>query len=297
MTTPTRTSIAGHTYLALRRKARAEGRGTQELLQLHALEAFVERLVLSPHARNLVLKGGVLLAAYAVRRPTRDVDLAAHDLPNDPIAMREVVADIVTQTRDDGWTYGACSAEVIRESEAYSGVRVTVPCELATARIVFHVDVNVGDVVWPAAIAVRIPRLLGGELAVRGYPLSMVVAEKLVTAVQRGTANTRWRDFADLLLLIRTHAMDAALTRGSIQRVAESRAAALVALSTVLRGYAALAQAKWSAWVRKQDLTDRLPAAFEPVLAEIQRFADPLLSSEDSLRNWDPASGAWTRSE
>lgn len=32
----------------------------------------------------------------------------------------------------------------------------------------------------------------------------MVLAEKLVTAVQRGTANTRWRDFADVYLLTHT---------------------------------------------------------------------------------------------
>jgi hypothetical protein len=45
-----------------------------------------------------------------------------------------------------------------------------------------------------------VPRLLGGSITVRGYPLSMVFAEKIVTAVQRGTVNTRWRDYADIVL-------------------------------------------------------------------------------------------------
>ena len=73
---PTRASKAGQAYLAIQRKARADDRSTDELLQLAALEAFVDRLSTSARARDLVLKGGVLLAAYELRRrPTRDVDL------------------------------------------------------------------------------------------------------------------------------------------------------------------------------------------------------------------------------
>lgn len=45
--------------------------------------------------------------------------------------------------------------------------------------------------------------LRGGEIVVRGYPLAMVHAEKIVTALVRGTANTRWRDFADLYLFLK----------------------------------------------------------------------------------------------
>jgi hypothetical protein len=44
-----------------------------------------------------------------------------------------------------------------------------------------------------------LPRLRGGEpIELRGYPIHMVHAEKIVTAIQRGTANTRWRDFGDV---------------------------------------------------------------------------------------------------
>jgi hypothetical protein len=58
------------------------------------------------------------------------------------------------------------------------------------------VDVNFGDPIWPEPELVVMPRLLGGELVLRGYPLVMIYAEKLVTSLQRGAANTRWRDFA-----------------------------------------------------------------------------------------------------
>jgi len=41
-----------------------------------------------------------------------------------------------------------------------------------------------------------------------GYPIETVLAEKLVTMVAVGQVNTRERDFADVLLLTDTHAID-----------------------------------------------------------------------------------------
>jgi hypothetical protein len=216
-------------YLALQRKARADGRSTDELLQLAALEAFVDRLSTSARARDVVLKGGVLLAAYELRRPTRDVDLSATRVSNDVASVRALIDEILGEPRDDGWIYGASSAEDIREADVYSGVRVTVPCALARARIVFHVDVNIGDVVWPPPVTVSLPRLLGeAPIEVAGYSLSMILAEKLVTAVQRGIANTRWRDFADVYLMTGKHVVAGREVRESIRRVALHRRAVLV---------------------------------------------------------------------
>jgi hypothetical protein len=200
VTRPTRATLAGRTYLDLQNVARRTNRPTDELHQLYALEAFLARLAASPNRDRLVLKGGVLLAAYDARRPTRDVDLQAQRLPNG----LEDVLDMVRQTAvvpiEDGLVFDPQTARAtpIRDEDAYGGVRVQLTGTLATARPALHVDVNVGDPVHPAPSQVAVPRLLGGELVLRGYPLPMVLAEKIVTAVQRGTANTRWRDYADL---------------------------------------------------------------------------------------------------
>ena len=74
---------AGDAYLDLKSQARRTGRPTQELLQLYVLEGFLARLATSDLRNRLVLKGGVLLAAFGSRRPTRDVDLAGLDVAND----------------------------------------------------------------------------------------------------------------------------------------------------------------------------------------------------------------------
>ena len=97
---------------------------------------------------------------------------------------------------------------------------------------------NVGDPINPAPQRVAIPKLLGGELHVLGYPLAMVHAEKIVTAVGRGVANTRWRDFGDLYVLSRRHDVIGAELATALATVATHRGIALQPLAVVLAGYA-----------------------------------------------------------
>ena len=50
---------------------------TQEYMIRHLHESFLDRLGRSGHGDDFVLKGGILLAAYGVRRPTKDADANA----------------------------------------------------------------------------------------------------------------------------------------------------------------------------------------------------------------------------
>jgi hypothetical protein len=171
---------------------------------------------------------------------------------------------------------------------------VSLTATLATAKLALHVDINIGDPVWPAPETVELPRLLGGTISLSGYPLTMVLAEKIITAMQRGTANTRWRDFADLYLLSDRHDVDGDELQRALAEVASFRAAALGPLLDVLDGYAASAQARWSAWRRKQLLDDRLPAVFADVLDTVISFADPALIGDAAGRHWDSTTSTWT---
>jgi hypothetical protein len=128
----------------------------------------------------------VLLAAYESRRPTRDIDLAGLHLANDAEQIKTRVCEVAALRIADGLAFdtSATSAAVIRDQDTYSGVRVGLAAQLATARLTFHVDVNVGDPIWPAPVMLSLPRLLGGALNLVAYPLSMVHDEKIVTAIQ-----------------------------------------------------------------------------------------------------------------
>jgi len=291
-----RTSVAGARYLDLQRKARQTGRPTDELIQLYALECFLDRLTQSAFASNLVLKGGVLLAALDARRPTRDIDLAASALRNTEAEILTVVRVIAGISIEDGIEFDPeqATAEVIREEHEYSGVRVTLGGTLSRAMIRLHVDVNVGDPIWPEPQHVSLPRLLDGVLLVRGYPLEMVLAEKVATAIARGTANTRWRDFVDLYVLAMRHLVNGATLHASLNRVAQYRKLALAPLASVLAGYPEIAQTRWAAWLKKQRLEATIPTEFSVVLDNVISFADPIISGQArALGSWDPAQRRW----
>lgn len=293
---PTRATVAGRAYLDLQNLARRTGRPTDELHQVYALEGFLARLAQSAYAGKLVLKGGVLLAAYAARRPTRDVDLQGRWISNDTDQVLGIVRGIAAQHLDDGLVFDAASAsaEMIRDDDVYSGVRVSLTGSLSAARLTFHVDVNVGDPIWPDPQPIKLPRLLDGEIVVTGYPLPMVYAEKLVTALQRGVANTRWRDFADVYLLSERHDVDGDELAVAVQRVAEYREVALAPLSQALEGYATLAQPRWAAWRRKHRLDDRLPQNFDVVLQRAFALADAAVSGISRSQTWIARASAWT---
>lgn len=287
-------TTAGQRYLALQREARRTGRPTDELLLLYALECFLDRLAHSRFVDKFVLKGGMLLAALGARRPTRDIDFSARALSNDTDDMLRLVREIVSITLDDGLAFNPLSAtaETIREEDEYSGVRVTLAGTLSRATVHLHVDVNIGDPIWPEPQDIELPRLLEGALTVRGYPLEMVLAEKIVTAIARGTANTRWRDFLDIYILARQHSISGETLHQSLRRVADHRDIALEPLATALAGYAEIAQQKWLAWLKKQQLDATVPHEFAAVLDTVIGFADPALAA-NITGTWNPNSRVW----
>jgi len=156
-----------------------------------------------------------------------------------------------------------------------------------------HVDVNVGDPIWPEPEVVLLPGLRGGEgIELVGYPLHGVHAEKLVTAVQCGTPNTRWRDFADVWTLSNRHPVAGSDLQSAVERVAHYRRAQLIPLRVVLDGYAGIGQAKWRRGAGATTTSicpSRLPRPLTAVIA----FADPVLAGEVGEQSWNPKARVW----
>ncbi|MFT4187357.1 MAG: nucleotidyl transferase AbiEii/AbiGii toxin family protein [Aeromicrobium sp.] len=292
---PARDSPSGRAYNDLRNLARRQGRDPAEFFTLYALEGFLARLADSEHADGFVLKGGVLMAAFASRRPTRDIDLAAIALSNDVAEAEQRVRDIIGRPRDDGLDFDLSSVvgEPIRDEADYSGVRVTFVAGLSTARVQIHVDVNFGDPIWPAPVETELPLLLGGTLRLQGYPDHMVLAEKIVTAVERASQNTRWRDFVDIASMASTREIEYDLLRDAVKVVAECRGVAVRPLGPLVTPMGESAQRKWMAWRRKQRLESSTSAELSALLDACVAFADPVLRGESPGSRWSPEARRW----
>lgn len=297
--TPSRDTPAGRAYNDLRNLARKQKRDPAEYITLYALEGFLTRLAASDSAADFVLKGGVLMAAFAERRPTRDIDFAARGFTNDIPEVEQRVRSILAIPRDDGLEFDVDSVggEQIRDEADYTGVRVKITARLATAQIALHVDVNFGDPIWPAPTEASLPLLLGGTLRLLGYPDHMVLAEKIVTALERGEQNTRWRDFTDLAAIARTRSVDGSDFQEAIGVVANYRQVVLEPLGPLLSAMPALAQRKWEVWRRKQRLVTSTPVSFADLLETCITFSEPVLANSVASLRWSPTSQAWVRRE
>lgn len=282
-------------YRDLQRLAKARYAGnTDALLVLYAVEGFLRRLAASPYAENLVLKGGMLMAAQGARRVTRDADLSTRGLSNDEAALKAVVATIASRPADDGLSFdvGTITSEIMREDDAYHGVRVKLDTRLATARPRVALDFSFGDP--GSSIPVSLPGLLGDAVELRAYPVELSIAEKVATMMSRADTNTRDRDFADVWVLTRQHAIDAREFQTMLDDIAKHRGHDLVPLSDAL-AHMPDRQAPYERMLRRNAYEQALPTEWPALLQDIQRFVDPLVADASGhLQRWDPASLAWT---
>jgi predicted nucleotidyltransferase component of viral defense system len=293
-----RASTAGRAYLDLQQMARLRGRPTQELLLTYVLERFLFRVSRSVYRDRLVLKGGMLLAVLGSRRPTGDVDLLARAIDNDVAAIADVVRTVLSVAVDDGVTYqlDEMTTQVIRDAALYSGVRLSVPSRIERAKVVLRLDVNVGDPVTPHPVDVQYPALLDRPFHLLGYPLATILAEKVVTIIERGVATTRERDFADVVVLSRRYQIAASELLAAMNATAEYREAVLRPLAALLGSLGTERQQAWSTFIASAGLEGLVPGSYSDAINLVAMFIDPLLDGSVQSGQWDPHSGSWVKS-
>lgn len=194
-------------------RARARGEDFQFQLDRFAVERLLYRLSMSPYRDQLLLKGAMLFALWFEQphRPTRDADFLGLGAP-DPVRLASLVRGLCEMSSDDGLHFDPASIVVapIREAASYEGLRLRLLALLGNARCHVQWDVGFGDAVTPAPSDADYPVLLDGfpPANLRVYPRETVFSEKLEAMASLGIANSRMKDYFDLLALVREGAMD-----------------------------------------------------------------------------------------
>ena len=281
----------------LQAKARAEhGSNTQPLLVVYAVESFLRRLAISQYARQMVLKGGMLMAANDIRRMTRDADLSTHGVSNNAEHVCQVIAEIAAldPSPHDGIVINpeSIKAEVMRAVAEYQGVRCKLVAKLANARIPFALDLSFGD---PGqATEIELESVVDRPaVPLQAYPLALNLAEKIVTAMQRREVSTRDRDFADLWVTSRRHRLDAGELRRHIKTVAHHRGQPIISLGEALANMPDRQQS-YTAMVARMLYLSPPPGRWTDQIADVVEFADPLIADDyNTLSYWDPEQLSW----
>lgn len=104
------------------------------------------------------------MAAYNLRRATRDLDVQALAVDNDADTVAALVREICQIDHDDGVTLDLDRLDVrsIREGGTYEGLRLRIPAALGRAQLVLRLDVNVGDPIPPRPPVWTIRNCLAG---------------------------------------------------------------------------------------------------------------------------------------
>ncbi|MGJ7441724.1 nucleotidyl transferase AbiEii/AbiGii toxin family protein [Aquipuribacter sp. MA13-6] len=278
---------AGAVFRKLQTAAREAGAAerrkitTDEYLVRHALESFLARLNQTPHGQDFVLKGGILLAAYGIRRPTKDVDAEAVSTDVTPENLTQVAKDVATVRAQDGVVFDTetITVEEIREDAEYTGLRLRVKVYIATAVQTVAWDVSTGDPIVPQARMLEVPRVLGSPVKLLGYAPETILAEKGVTILQRGTTSTRWRDYVDIVAVSRAYPLDDEELVRAVKAVAAHRRVALQRAAPLLVGYGALGQRKWEAWRTKAGVSALCEDSLDDQLRLVCEIMDPVLET------------------
>ena len=188
----------------VRNMARGDSAKAQLLIRNYGMERFLERVSLSEHRDNFILKGGMLVSALVglENRATMDIDTSIRNMPLDTIAAKAMVEEIVAVPVDDNIRFEINDFGTIMDDAEYSGVRISLNAFLDATRIPLKIDISTGDAITPAAVNYQYKLMFEERyITLWAYNLETVLAEKIETVLSRSVLNTRLRDFYDLYVL------------------------------------------------------------------------------------------------
>ena len=190
------------------------------------------------------------------------------------------------------------TAQVIRDAVLYSGVRLSVPSP--------HPPSEGGSPPrrqcrrscdTPSGRLSDILALLDSVFHLLGYPLATVLAEKIVTMIERGVATTRERDFAEVVVLSRRYQIAASELLAAMNATAEHRQAVLRPLAALLGGLGNERQRAWSTFIASAGLEGLVPSSYPDAINLVAMFIDPLLDGSVAIRSVASAFRDWSRTQ
>ena len=264
----------------VRNMARGDSAKAQLLIRNYGMERFLERVSLSEHRDNFILKGGMLVSAMVglENRATMDIDTSIRNMPLDTIAAKAMVEEIIAVPVDDNIRFEINDFGTIMDDAEYSGVRISLNAFLDATRIPLKIDISTGDAITPAAVNYQYKLMFEERyITLWAYNLETVLAEKIETVLSRSVLNTRLRDFYDLYVLqdtgleIDKATLAAALTATARKRGSEQALALYERTLDEIR-ISPLMREQWERYQGKNNYAARI--VWDDVISDIRALCD-----------------------
>jgi predicted nucleotidyltransferase component of viral defense system len=296
------TDIPASVRARLLNKSREAKRPFIEMLQYYAMERFLYRLSVSPHAHKFFLKGALMFNVWNLsnHRSTMDIDLLG-TTKNSVKNLESICCDICTQVLsfEDGILFDPNTikgTEIQTEAE-YRGIRIEFKGNLNKANINMQIDIGFGDVILPQPQTLAYPTILDFPAPqLQAYTRESVIAEKLEAMIKKGMNNSRMKDFFDIWTLSRQFAFQSKALVSSVKATFQQRGTDFNLFPECFSEAFIdnpVKNAQWNAFILKNHLQSNF-LSLKTVILDITAFLQPILNQvqqEDMTKNhtWLPA--------
>lgn len=284
--------------------ARAQKQDYNFVLRQYVLQRLMYRLGASEYANDFLLKGGLLFWVWQqnFHRPTQDMDLLGFG-SDDIAVLKTQFTSIIQVACDDGVEFkpSELDASTIKADAKYQGVRITGKANLHKTLVPYQIDIGFGDAVPSAATTARVPVFLSDVPApvLKVYPLESVIAEKFHAMVVLGFANSRMKDFFDIVTFASTLPLESLRLQVAIAATFNRRGTLVVhnALDIFSAEFKTdhSKQIQWQAFITKNRLltSDSFPLTVEKIEQLLQPICENLTINKNVNNIWDAQTWSW----
>ncbi len=268
----------------LKNIARKNHRVYQEVLTVYALERTIYRISKSDFKENFTLKGGIFLYALYDKnypRSTTDIDLRADRISSDEKTIKSVFERIFSLQFDDGLEYDleTLVTKQITKQDEYQGINISVTALLGNIKIPVSIDIGFGDIIVPGRMEIDFPVLLDFDIPhIYSYSIESTLAEKFEAIVSLGLANTRFKDFYDIYVILQSKNIDDEVLKQALVQTFSNRNTTFNDIVVFDKNFSSDAerQKRWSAFTKKK--TALMQVSFEDVVLTIKNYFEPLIN-------------------
>ena len=284
------TNVSASVLAKLNNYRREQKEDFQRVLTQYVIQRFLYRLGVSEYKDRFLLKGSWMFVSWsgALHRPTKDVDILGYgEYEKDTIlnVFRDVLNSRIDH--DDGVIFdlSTLSGDDIKKDDLYSGFRITCAAFIDKTRNTLQVDIGFGDAVTPHPENVIIQSVIDQPPAeVIGYPVYTVLAEKYHAMVALGFANSRMKDFYDIITILRTMHLEFPILQEALEATFNRRDTSLEQAKDIYSDSFKFDESKvaqWNAFLRKNDLAEQM--SFAAAIDEIHQFMEPIHKPKNNL--------------
>ena len=268
----------------LKNIARKNHRVYQEVLTVYALERTIYRISKSDFKENFTLKGGIFLYALYDKnypRSTTDIDLRADRISSDEKTIKSVFERIFSLQFDDGLEYDleTLVTKQITKQDEYQGINISVTALLGNIKIPVSIDIGFGDIIVPGRMEIDFPVLLDFDIPhIYSYSIESTLSEKFEAIVSLGLANTRFKDFYDIYVLLQSKNIDDEVLKQALVQTFSNRNTTFNDIVVFDKNFSSDAerQKRWNAFTKKK--TALMQVSFEDVVLTIKNYFGPLIN-------------------